>query len=185
MFFSQAGWFETRDLGQHWQAITSGTLTGILTPSLLIDPTHPDHLLMGGDQGLFETEDDGQHWQQITDVQGAVLSLTAASARAGQPQTVLCATDQGLYRQQGQGAFLPITTLPTASAPTRVLFNPDGSALYALVGTDLWVSANQGASWTHRWHFTRGDLVSLVIDPQKPQELLGRVLLAWSGPDQY
>src|SRR4029077_12463096 len=69
VFFSFAGWFETHDLGQHWQSITSGALTDIQTPSLLIDPQNPNHLLMGGDQGLFETNNDGQHWQQITTVQ--------------------------------------------------------------------------------------------------------------------
>lgn len=178
-FFTQDGWFETRDLGHHWQAITSGTLTGILTPSLLIDPIHPDHLLMGGDQGLFETDTDGQHWQQIADVQGSVLSLTAAPSSTGQSRTILCATTQGLYRQQGQGSFLPINTLPTASPPTRVLFDADGSALYALVGADLWFSSNQGTIWVHRWHFTRSDLISLVIDPTNPRTLLAGFF--WPG----
>jgi photosystem II stability/assembly factor-like uncharacterized protein len=179
VFFSQDGWFETRDLGRHWQAITSDPLTGIQTPSLLIDPTNPEHLLMGGDQGLFETISDGQRWQQVTDVQGSVLSLASVPARASHPQIVLCATDQGRYRQQGQGSFLPLHTLPTSSPPTRVLFSPDGSALYALVGTDLWFSRDLGTTWTHRWHFARGDLMSLVINPQNPQELLAGFF--WPG----
>lgn len=179
VFFSQAGWFETHDLGKHWQSITQGALASIQTPSLLVDPTHSNHLLMGGDQGLFETANDGQNWQPVTQVQGSVLALTVAPAGANHPQVVLCATDQGLYRQEGQGAFLLLKTLPTTSLPIRVLFSPDGSALYALVGSDLWVSSNQGTAWTHRWHFARGDLVSLVIDPRNPQELLAGFF--WPG----
>jgi photosystem II stability/assembly factor-like uncharacterized protein len=178
-FFSQDGWFETRDLGRHWQPITHGTLAGIQTPSLLLDPARPDHLLMGGDQGLFESENDGHSWQQVMQVQGAVLSLTAARAGAGHAQTILCVTDQGLYRQQGQGPFFPLRTLPAASLPIRVLFSADGSALYALVGADLWASQDRGESWVHRWHFARGDLVSLVVSPYNSQQLLAGFF--WPG----
>ncbi len=49
--FLFAGCFETRDLGQHWMPITHGTLANIQTPSLLIDPQNPGHLLIGGDLG--------------------------------------------------------------------------------------------------------------------------------------
>jgi hypothetical protein len=44
--------------------------------------------------------------------------------------------------------------------------------LYALAGPDLWFSNNQGISWSKRWHFTRSDLTTLVINPTRPTELL-------------
>lgn len=176
VFFSYAGWFETQDLGQHWHPITSGTLTNILTPSLLSDPGDPAHLLMGGNLGLFETRDDGQSWQQIKDVGGNLLSLAATSPAGSAPRTVFAATEQGLYRwqdtQNGQIHITRITSLPTSALPTRVVINTDGSALYALAGSDLWFSSDRGTTWAQRWHFTRGDLVSLVLSPTNSRELL-------------
>lgn len=179
VFLSLAGWFETQDLGQHWQAITSGPLKNIQHPSLLIDPTNPQHLLMGGDLGLFETTNDGQNWQQISDVQGSVTSLSATTPASGRAWTILCATDQGLYRQQNQALFTRINSLPASSPPTSVLAATDGSALYAVIGTDLWFSPDLGTTWARHWHFTRSDLVSLVLDPQNPQELLAGFF--WPG----
>lgn len=175
--FSQDGWFETRDLGRHWQSITHGTLAGIQASSLLVDPIRPEHLLMGGDQGLFESENDGQSWQQVTQVQGAVLSLSGA--RVGQTRVILCATERDLYRQQGQESFFPLRTLPAASPPVRVLFSSDGSILYALVGADLWISRDRGERWVHRWRFTRADLVSLVVDPHDSQKVFAGFF--WPG----
>lgn len=172
-FFSYAGWFETEDLGQHWHAITSGTLASIQTPSLLTDPLDPNHLLMGGDQGLFETRDDGQSWQQISAVRGAVTTLSATTTVGSAPRTILCATDQGLYRwQDGQQQITQLSKLPASSPPTRILLSADGSALYALFGSDLWFSADQGTSWVHRWHFGRSDLTALVFNPLNPKRLL-------------
>lgn len=176
VFYSYAGWFETLDLGQHWRPITSGSLSSILSPSLLVDAGDPAHLLMGGDQGLFETRDDGQHWQKIREVSGTVLTLAATAAAQDAPRTVLVSTDQGLYRWQdtsdGQRAISKLSTLPTPSSPTRMTLSADGRSFYALFGSDLWFSSDLGTHWTQRWHFTRGDLVSLVLDPDNEQELL-------------
>jgi photosystem II stability/assembly factor-like uncharacterized protein len=173
VFFSYAGWFETQDLGQHWYAITSGQLASIQTPSLLTDPRDPDHLLMGGDLGLFETRDDGQSWQRISAVKGAVVSLSATTPAGSASRTILCATDQGLYRwREGQQQITRLSGLPASTSPTRLLLSADGSALYALFGSDLWFSNDQGMAWVHRWHFGRGDLVALVIDPANPRRLL-------------
>jgi photosystem II stability/assembly factor-like uncharacterized protein len=176
VFYSYAGWFETQDLGQHWQPITSGSLSSILSPSLLVDPGDPAHLLMGGDQGLFETRDDGQNWQKIKEVSGTVLTLSATGGTPGSPRTVLVSTDQGLYRwldtPGGQRAIARLSALPASSSPTRMTVSADGRSFYALFGSDLWFSADLGTTWTQRWHFTRGDLVSLVLDPDNEQELL-------------
>ena len=176
VFFSYAGWFETQDLGQHWHPITDNTLANVQAPSLLTDPTNPAHLLMGGDLGLFETRDDGLRWQQIKGVNGNVLSLVATVPTGDTPRAILVATDQGLYRwldqPNGQRQIAQITGLPTSSSPTRMVMSVDGSELYALFGNDLYFSSDQGTTWTHRWHFTRGDLVSLDLNPTNARELL-------------
>jgi photosystem II stability/assembly factor-like uncharacterized protein len=175
-FFSFAGWFETLDLGRHWHPITGASLANIQTPSLLTDPANPAHLLMGGDLGLFETRDDGQHWQQLKSVSGNVLALAATSPNEHTPRSILVATDQGLYRWQEAPDHQPqvtqLTALPAASPPTRMVMSADGRELYALCGSDLWFSGDQGTGWVKRWHFTRGDLVSLVLDPGNARRLL-------------
>lgn len=172
-FFSGGGWFETRDLGQHWYTITGGSLANIQTPSLLTDPADPEHLVMGGDQGLFETRNDGQSWQQLTEINGGVVSLAATIPTASGPRVILAATDQALYRwRNGQQQITRLGHLPASSPPTRMAMSADGSALYALFGSDLWFSSDQGANWVHRWHFTRSDLVTLALDPANPRELL-------------
>ena len=180
-FFPSFGWFETHDLGRHWSSITSGALATMQVSSLLVDPTNPDHLLRGGDLGLFETESGGRTWQPITQVQGSVTSLVGTQGISNQVHTVLCATDQGLYRgvaRQGHIVWSSLS-LPTPLAPTRLVLSADGSALYALFGSDLWFSRDLGTSWVHRWHFTRGDMVALALNPDNAQELLAAFF--WPG----
>lgn len=176
VFFNYAGWFETQDLGRHWHPITGSTLANMQTPSLLSDPTDPAHLLMGGDLGLFQTYDDGQNWRQIKAVSGNVLSLVATTPRENTPRTIFTSTDQGVYRWQdspdGQTHITLLSHLPAASSPTRMVVSPAGDALYALFGADLWFSADQGTTWTRRWHFARGDLVALTLSAANPRELL-------------
>lgn len=169
-FYEYAGLFETHDMGAHWKLITSGALSGMLTPALLTDPTAPDHLLLGGDQGLFETLDGGAHWKQVSAVRGYVTSLAASSTT---PRSIFCATDQGMYRWQ-EGSKQVMRTdagLPNGFPFARLLVNATGSSVYIMDGQDLWYSANQGATWQHRWHFERGDIISLVMDPVHPNHL--------------
>lgn len=176
VFFSYIGWFETQDLGQHWRAITSGTPAHLQTPSLLTDPGNPAHLLIGGDLGLFETRDDGLSWQQINGISENVFALAATTPTDSEPRTILAATEEGLYRwqdgQDAQAQIVPLRGWPASSPPTRLVINSNGSALYALSGSDLWFSADQGTTWQHRWRFARSDLVSLDLNPANDQELL-------------
>jgi photosystem II stability/assembly factor-like uncharacterized protein len=181
VFFTGAGWFETHDLGQHWSSLTTGNLATIQNPSLLTDVRNPNHLLMGGDQGLFETENDGQNWQEVTAVPGSVLSLVATQPIGTHARVIICSTDQGLYRgleQDGQIVWSPVH-LSAAVSPTRLVMSADGSALYALSGSELWFSEDQGTSWVHRWHFTRGDISALELNPNNPRELLAGFF--WPG----
>ncbi|HEY1353162.1 MAG TPA: hypothetical protein VGF67_26405 [Ktedonobacteraceae bacterium] len=180
-FFTSAGWFETHDLGKHWSPLTYGTLAPMTISSLLVDPANTGHLLIGSDAGLSASKDDGKTWQQITRVQSPVTSLVATQERPDRTRIIFCATDQELLRgiqRQGQILWMPVS-LPTSLLPTRLVVNADGSALYALAGSDLWFSANQGSTWSHRWHFARGDLTALTLNPDNVQELLAGFF--WPG----
>jgi hypothetical protein len=168
-YYFYAGWLETRDLGTHWYPITRGTLAEMQAPILLTDPTNPNHLYLGGDQGLFESFDDGNHWLHIATIQGNVQSIIATNAT---PRTLYCVTDQGLYHwQEGSIQIKQIIHYPMSAPPTRLISDMSGGALYGLSGQDLWFSSNGGNSWIHRWHFDRGDLISLVLDSQNPSTI--------------
>ena len=58
-----------------------------------------------------------------------------------------------------------------STSPTQLMLDKSGEALYGLSGQDLWFSSDGGSSWIHRWHFDRGDLISLVLDPQNSNKL--------------
>jgi photosystem II stability/assembly factor-like uncharacterized protein len=168
-FYFYAGWLETRDLGAHWYPITRGTLSNMQMSSLLIDPVDPNHLYLGGDQGLYESHNDGNHWLHITAIQGNVQSIIATNTT---PYIYYCATDQGFYHwREGSTQITQVTHLPMAVPPTRLTTDATGKALYGLSGQDLWFSSDSGTTWVYRWHFDRGDLISLVIDPQNPRNL--------------
>lgn len=179
VFYAGISWFETRDLGQHWSALQAPGM--LQNPTFLSEPFAPAHLLSGGDQGLLESWDDGQHWQRVIAVQGTVFSLVATQPSGASGRAILCATEQGLYRGLEQHGKITWSRLPgpSAGAATRMALSADGSALYVLYGSDLWFSADQGSTWRRRWHFMRGDLVALVIDPQRPQEVLAGFF--WPG----
>ena len=165
-YYFYAGWLETRDLGAHWYPITRGTLSEMQTTTLLTDANNPNHLFLGGDQGLFESYDDGGHWLHISAIQGTVLSIIATNST---PRLLYCATDQGFYHwQEGNSRVIEVTHIPMTSPPTRLVIDKTGKALYGLSGQDLWFSSDEGSSWVHRWHFDRGDLISLVEDPMNP-----------------
>jgi len=168
-YYFYGGWLETRDLGAHWYPITSGTLSNMQAPSLLTDSNNPNHLLLGGDQGLFESYDEGDHWLHISAIQGNIQSIITTNSI---PRTLYCATDQGFYHwQEGNARITQVTRLPMTTPPTRLLIDKTGRALYGLSGQDLWFSSDNGSSWVHRWHFDRGDLISLVVDPLNPHTL--------------
>jgi photosystem II stability/assembly factor-like uncharacterized protein len=35
----------------------------------------------------------------------------------------------------------------------------------------MWYSGDGGASWAHRFHFARGDVIAFAIDPARPDHL--------------
>ncbi len=168
-FYNYAGWFETRDMGQHWYAITGGALSNMQAPSLLADPANPDHLWLGGDGGLYETRDDGKHWNAIAGVTGNVTAIVASTTT---PRRIYCLTDQGLFHwTEGESHITQLANLPMSPLPTRLVVDPSGQFLYAIAGQDMWYSGNGGTSWVHRFHFNRGDIIAFAINPAQPAQL--------------
>jgi photosystem II stability/assembly factor-like uncharacterized protein len=169
-FYNYAGWYETRDTGNQWYAITSSSLSNMQTPSLLADPANADHLWLGGDQGLYETRDDGKQWTHIAAVKGNVTAIAASTTT---PRLIYCLTDQGIYRwTEGRSQIEQLANLPMSPLPTRLATDASGHLLYAISGQELWYSDNGGIDWAHRSHFSRGDIVAFIVDPARPDHLL-------------
>ncbi|MBV9258173.1 MAG: hypothetical protein JO215_09160 [Ktedonobacteraceae bacterium] len=166
-FYLNGGWFETRDLGQHWRALAQHNLPAMQTPQLLSFANNPDHLLLGGEQGLFESKDDGQTWSALTSVQGSVLSLVASKTT---PAVIFCATDQGLYTWRDGTTQVKQIGLPGPITFSRLAVDATGSILYGLAGQNLEYSQDGGVHWMQRKHFNRGDMTALVIDPQHAEK---------------
>ncbi len=102
-------------------------------------------------------------------MKGNVYSIVASGTT---PRIIFCATDQGIYYwHEGSSQITQLATPPMASPPTRLAIDATGKTLYALSGQDLWYSADGGNTWQHRWHFNRGDMVSLLVDPLHPDHL--------------
>jgi hypothetical protein len=98
-----------------------------------------------------------------------VLSIVGTNTT---PRIYYCATDQGFYYwREGSSHITQITRLPMSGTLTRLATDATGKSLYGLSGRDLWLSPDSGTTWIHRWHFDRGDLVSLVVDPLNPLNL--------------
>jgi photosystem II stability/assembly factor-like uncharacterized protein len=168
-FYSYAGWYETRDMGEHWYAITAGALSNMQAPSLLADPANSDHLWLGGDQGLYETHDDGRHWNNIAAVTGSVITIAASTST---PRRIFCLTDQGIFRwTEGESHIVQLADMLMSPMPSRLVSDASGQSLYALSGQDLWFSGDGGSSWTRRSHFERGDIIAFMIDPAQPGHL--------------
>jgi hypothetical protein len=93
-------------------------------------------------------------------------------ASSTKPRLIFCTTDQALYRwREGSTQVTQLAHLPMSTPPTRLVVNATGSTLYGLSGQDLWSSNDSGTTWKHRWQFDRGDLISLLVDPQNPDRL--------------
>lgn len=168
VFFLNGGWFETLDMGLHWHMLVLHNLPAMQTPLLLSFAGDRNHLLLGGEQGLFESKDDGQTWNILPAVQGYVFSLIASKTT---PTTIFCATDQGLFTWREGTSQIKQLTLPDSTTFSRLASDATGTILYALAGQNLEYSQDGGIHWIQRKHFSRSDIVALVLDPQDTQKL--------------
>ena len=144
------GLFTSTDGGHSWLQ-SHRALSNYMVTSIAVSPSNPNNLAL------------------ISAIQGTVLSIIATNST---PRILYCATDQGCYHwQEGTTRITQVTHIPMTSPPIRLVIDKTGKALYGLSGQDLWFSSDEGSSWVHRWHFDRGDLISLVVDLMNPYTL--------------
>ena len=141
---SWGGLFRSRDGGATWfQANQGRFVAGAL--AIAVDPTDPNHLLLGTDAGLLTSRNGGLDWRAAAGLPGvAVLAVTFD--RAGRRQ--LAGTDAGVFSSD-DGSLWRATGVPSGGVPARALVVGRRPGQVYLIGSHgLFRSDDWMASWT-------------------------------------
>ena len=142
-----SGWgglFRSRDGGVTWFQANQGRLVaGAL--AIAVDPTDPNHLLLGTDAGLLTSHNGGLDWQAAAGLPGAAV-LAVAFDDAGRRQ--LAATDAGVFTSE-DGSLWRAAGVPSGGVPARALVVGRRPGQVYLIGSHgLFRSDDWTASWT-------------------------------------
>jgi photosystem II stability/assembly factor-like uncharacterized protein len=138
------GLFRTRDAGSTWfQASTGKVMGGAI--AIAVDPSNPDHLLLGTDNGLLATSNAGRDWDVVApELVGAVLAV-AFGARG---QSILAANRSMLVSSE-DGVHWQSRPMPSGASPARALVaDTQAGAFYLLGWNALLYTTDVGASWS-------------------------------------
>jgi photosystem II stability/assembly factor-like uncharacterized protein len=139
------GLFRTHDGGGTWfQATTGKVMGGAL--AVAIDPSDPDHLLLGTDTGALSTHNGGRDWDLLAPdlLMGAVFAVAFdAHARwemAATMSTLAVSEDERHWQTR---------LVPVGSSPPRAVVPDTTSAGFYLLGwSSAFHTADAGESWT-------------------------------------
>ncbi|HEU5284116.1 MAG TPA: YCF48-related protein [Burkholderiales bacterium] len=137
------GLFRSRNLGQSWLNADIGLFLGAAV-SVSIDPTDPNHLLLGTDSGLLVSVNGGRKWDRVAPAKlfGAVFAV----AFLPDGKSALCATPGGVYRLEG--SVWQQASAPTEAAPARAIaFGAAPGRVYLLGRRDLYRSDDGGRNF--------------------------------------
>lgn len=157
--------FRSNDGGANFTELT-GTYPTFLV--LFIDPTNPDHLLAGSEDGLYESTDGGDRFTKI-DTNRDIVAIdsldgkTYLAASRGQGGGILRSTDSGkTWQKTAAGLPSPITF--------RVQFvRNEPTVAWATTRTGVARSTDGGVSWTNVTNKLPGtNLKALAVDPRNP-----------------
>ena len=141
---SWGGLFRSRDGGATWFQANQGRLVaGAL--AIAVDPTDPNHLLLGTDAGLLTSRNGGLDWQAEPGLPGVAV-LAVAVDRAGRRQ--LAGTDAGVFTSE-DGSLWRAAGVPSGGVPARALVAGRRPGQVYLIGSNgLFRSDDWSASWT-------------------------------------
>jgi photosystem II stability/assembly factor-like uncharacterized protein len=139
---------------------STATMAGRV-PAIAVDPSEPDHVLVGtAAGGVWETRDGGANWAPRTDDQ-PTLSIGALAFDPSEPSTVYAGTGEGNseYFHLGQGILVSRdggTTWSVIAADVfagigfyRLVVDPrDGQRLIAATTGGAAISADGGKKWS-------------------------------------
>ena len=147
------GLLRSEDAGEHWTlSVVPGS---VAVSALYMSPASDGYLVAKGSGGLSASPDYGEHWAQIlfplpaSDVNEVAIPVEKSSP-------LLIATRLGLYSSPDFGnTWYAITKGLPPSTVSSVVYSPQKGAAYALQYGQLFVSTDEGSSWsaipaTHR-----------------------------------
>jgi photosystem II stability/assembly factor-like uncharacterized protein len=142
------GLFRTRNWGANWLNADVGLFLGAAI-ALSINPTDPNHLLLGTDTGVLVSRNGGRQWTR--EAPDRLFGQVFAVAFLSGGQHAVCATPGGVYRFDGtQWARVDA---PREAAPARaIVTGSDPARLYLIGRRDLYTSIDAGTSWTRTEH---------------------------------
>lgn len=155
----------SRDGGETSDSGTGG-FTGGDFHSMVVDPSNPQRLFVGGHQAVSVSEDGGATWTEVTELRDA-----DAMGWAFADDAIFVSGHPGLNRSSDDGATferinegLPHTDLHA--------FGGSGDVLYgAATGSGVFVGTSPGAEWE-------------IVNESVGQSFFGRILVGPDDPEQ-
>jgi photosystem II stability/assembly factor-like uncharacterized protein len=151
----KGGLWITRDGGSTWSSPTDNLPT-LGVSAILIDPTNPDHILIGtGDRdggnsaglGVFRSDDGGLNWIPFNNGMGDVTVGMLARPESN-IRMILAATNSGIYKSLDAGENWTKTS-PDNSEFKDIQFRPGSSTIaYAASNRGFYRTDNGGDTWT-------------------------------------
>ncbi len=151
-----------------WTSLGPGNIGGRIR-SLLVDPSQPDVMLVGGVAGgVWRSTNGGASWAPVDDFM-ANLAVTSLATSTGAPGVIYAGTGEsfngdgiagaGIFKSLDRGLTwtqLPatVTKLGAGQRPVdyqfvnRLAVSPNGATVVAATITGLFRSIDGGASWT-------------------------------------
>jgi photosystem II stability/assembly factor-like uncharacterized protein len=159
------GVFRSSDGGATWQGLNRGLPElGRSVQALEIDPSRPERMFAGLDQGLYRTTNGGARWTPVggAALAGGVIDVAVSPAA---PQTVYAATTAGVVRSFDGGATWSLgQVLPSVAVVAAHPSQPQ--TVYAGTGNGVFKSTDRGKSWVLAGEELAGQpIAALEIDP--------------------
>jgi photosystem II stability/assembly factor-like uncharacterized protein len=185
---ADSGVYESRDGGEHWQALAG--IRGLRIESLAMSPSSPTVLAAGTSTGVFLSADSGQTWRRISsegnpemqDITALAFDPTAANTiYAGTPHLPWKTTDGGINWQSISTGLIDdsdIFSIRVNPQRPQLVFASACSGIYRSEnGGELWTKL-RGIPGTHR----RTHIIA--EDPRDPDTIFaGTTLGLFKTPD--
>jgi len=177
------GVYKTTDGGLTWQPMNAGIdIQGMEWVAIIVmDAQNSQHLYFTHAWAIYETEDGGLSWQKVKDEQGSCPSTFVGLVLDPSDGNILYTADTGagyganlcqggVYKSSDSGLTWTITNFksqPWDIKQNTLWIEPTaGQTLYISSAGKLWVTNDQGETWTES---NPNECSALVFDPQDPK----------------
>lgn len=114
---------------------------------LAVDPSRPDHLLVGASGQVYESWNAGGSWQALAPLPSDLIIQAVAVDRL-QPDRYLVATKHSIYVSRDRGRHWTLTADSLPGAMNMFLIqDPRGAGAFYLGPSVLWKSVDHGETW--------------------------------------